>query len=55
LADGLVGPKKKAGALGDSLVEGILDGLAVELPALPDGAWVGPQVPQSARAAARRE
>jgi AcrR family transcriptional regulator len=45
LADGLVGPKKKSGALGDSLVQGILDGLAAELPALPPGTWVGPQVP----------
>ena len=45
LADGLVGPKKKSGALGDSLVQGMLDGLATELPVLPPGAWVGPQVP----------
>jgi AcrR family transcriptional regulator len=45
LADGLVGPKKKSGELGDSLVQGILDGLAAELPALPRGTWVGPQVP----------
>jgi AcrR family transcriptional regulator len=46
LADGLVGPKKKSGALGDRLVQGILDGLATELPVLPAGTWVGPQVPQ---------
>ena len=45
LADGLVGPKKKSGALGDSLVQGMLDGLAAELPALPPGTWVGPQIP----------
>jgi AcrR family transcriptional regulator len=44
LADGLVGPKKKSGALSDSLVQGMLDGLAAELPALPPGTWVGPQV-----------
>ena len=44
LADGLVGPKKMAGALGDSLVKGLLDGLAAELPALPPGTWVGPQL-----------
>jgi hypothetical protein len=37
LADGLVGPKKKASALGDSLVQGMLDGLAAELPASPPG------------------
>ena len=45
LADGLVGPKKKSGALGDSLVKGMLDGLAAELPALPPGTWLGPQLP----------
>ena len=45
LADGLVGPKKKSGALGDRLVQGMLDGLAAELPALPPGTWVGPQRP----------
>ena len=45
LADGLVGPRKKSGALSDSLVQGMLDGLAAELPALPPGTWVGPQVP----------
>ena len=45
LADGLVGPKKKSGALADRLVQGMLDGLAVELPALPPGTWVGPQAP----------
>ena len=43
LADGLVGPKKKSGALGDRLVQGLLDGLAAEMPALPPGTWVGPQ------------
>ena len=43
LADGLVGPKKKSGALADSLVQGLLDGLAAELPMLPPGTWLGPQ------------
>jgi AcrR family transcriptional regulator len=47
LADGLVGPKEKSGALGDKLVQGMLDGLAAELPSLPPGTWVGPQVPTS--------
>lgn len=42
LAEGLVGPKKKAGALADILVQGVLDGLAAELPALPPGTWLGP-------------
>ena len=46
LADGLVGPKKKAGALADSLVQGLLDGLAGDLPVLPPGTWVGPQGPR---------
>jgi AcrR family transcriptional regulator len=45
LADGLVGPKNKAGALGDRLVQGLLDGLAAELPTLPPGTWVGPEGP----------
>jgi AcrR family transcriptional regulator len=45
LADGLVGPKKKAGALADRLVQGMLNGLAAELPTLPAGTWVGPQGP----------
>jgi AcrR family transcriptional regulator len=43
LDDGLVGPKEKSGALCDSLVQGMLDGLAAELPALPPDAWVGPE------------
>ena len=45
LADGLVGPKKKSDALADTLVQGLLDGLAGELPMLPPGTWVGPQAP----------
>ncbi|MGB2597247.1 MAG: TetR/AcrR family transcriptional regulator, partial [Pseudolabrys sp.] len=45
LADGLVGPKKKSSALTDTLVQGLLDGLATELPILPPGTWVGPQIP----------
>jgi hypothetical protein len=45
LIDGLVGPNKKAGALGDSLVQGMLDGLSTKLPTLPPGTWVGPQAP----------
>jgi AcrR family transcriptional regulator len=43
LADGLVGPRKKSDALGDSVVQGMLDGLASKLPGLPVGTWVGPQ------------
>jgi AcrR family transcriptional regulator len=46
LADGLVGPKERAGALGEKLVQSMLDGLAAELPSLPSGTWLGPQAPQ---------
>ena len=46
LADGLVGPKEKAGTLGEKLVQSMLDGLATELPALPPGTWLGPQAPR---------
>src|SRR6478736_149187 len=45
LIDGLVGPNKKAGALGDSLIQGMLDGLSAKLPTMPPGTWVGPQAP----------
>jgi AcrR family transcriptional regulator len=45
VVDGLVGPNKKAGALGDSLIQGMLDGLSAKLPTLPPGTWVGPQAP----------
>jgi AcrR family transcriptional regulator len=45
LADGLVGPKNRSAALGDSLVQGMLNGLTTELPSLPPGAWLGPQAP----------
>jgi AcrR family transcriptional regulator len=43
IADGLVGPGKKAEDLGETLVQGMLDGLAAKCPALPLGTWVGPQ------------
>ena len=43
LADGLVGPAKKSDELSDSVVRGLLDGLATKLLALPPGTWVGPQ------------
>ena len=42
LADGLVGPGKKAEELSDSLVQAMIAGLATEWPMLPPGAWVGP-------------
>lgn len=43
IADGLVGPAKTSAELCESLVKGMLDGLAVKCPTLPPGAWVGPQ------------
>ncbi|MGC2781803.1 MAG: TetR/AcrR family transcriptional regulator [Bradyrhizobium sp.] len=54
LANGLVGPKKKSDVLAETVVQGMLDGLAAELPVLPPGTWVGPQVPQSPRPAASK-
>jgi AcrR family transcriptional regulator len=42
LADGLVGPRTKSDELSDSLVKGLLDGLASKLLVLPPGTWVGP-------------
>jgi AcrR family transcriptional regulator len=44
LTDGLVGPMKKSDALAHSVVQGMLDGLATKLPALPPGTWLGLQV-----------
>jgi AcrR family transcriptional regulator len=41
LADGIVGPRKISNELVDSLVRGMLDGLATKLPALPSGTWIG--------------
>jgi AcrR family transcriptional regulator len=43
LVDGLAGPPKKAADLSDSLIAGLLDGLASKLFALPPGTWLGPQ------------
>jgi AcrR family transcriptional regulator len=43
LLDGLVGPAKKSGELCDSVVTGLLDGLAAKLNGLPPGTWLGPQ------------
>src|SRR5215467_4295630 len=45
LADGIVGPRKKSDELGESLVQGMLDGLAAKLPTLPAGTWIGGQRP----------
>ena len=43
MVDGLVGPREKSDKLCESLVQGILDGLRANSPALPLGTWVGPQ------------
>jgi AcrR family transcriptional regulator len=43
LVDRLVGPNGKSDELSESLLQGMLDGLATKIPALPLGAWVGPQ------------
>ena len=45
LTDGLVGPRKNSDELGESVLQGILDGLAAKFPTVPPGTWVGPQVP----------
>jgi AcrR family transcriptional regulator len=47
LADRLVGPRKISDELGDTLVQGMLDGLASKLPALPPGTWIGSSSDQS--------
>lgn len=47
LADGLVGPRTKSDVLGETVVQGMLDGLAAELPILPAGTWIGPQTTSS--------
>jgi AcrR family transcriptional regulator len=47
LADRLVGPRKISDELGDTLVQGMLDGLASKLPALPPETWIGSSSDQS--------
>ena len=44
LVDQLVGPKGKSDELSESVWQGMLDGLAARIPALPPGTWVGPRV-----------
>jgi AcrR family transcriptional regulator len=41
LADRLVGPSEKSDELAESVVQGMLDGLATKLPLLPRGSWIG--------------
>ncbi|WP_039843854.1 TetR/AcrR family transcriptional regulator [Rhizobium gallicum] len=43
LVDRLVGPSDKVEALTESVLQGMLDGLANSIPAIPAGVWVGPR------------
>lgn len=43
LNDRLVGPSGKTDQLIESVLQGMLDGLATKIPTLPPGTWVGPQ------------
>jgi AcrR family transcriptional regulator len=43
LVDRLIGPTEKADELGESVLEGIVVGLAARIPLLPADAWIGPR------------
>jgi len=45
LVDRLVGPSRKTDDLTDSVLRGMLEGLAKKIPDLPPGTWVGPRAP----------
>ena len=45
LVDRLVGPSRKTDELSESVLQGMLEGLAKKIPALPAGVWVGPREP----------
>jgi AcrR family transcriptional regulator len=45
LVDRLVGPSRNTDELSESILQGMLEGLANKIPALPPGAWVGPREP----------
>jgi AcrR family transcriptional regulator len=47
LVDRLVGPKEKSKELSESLLQGMLEGLATRIPVLPAGTWVGPPMPEN--------
>lgn len=47
LVDRLVGPSEKAKELSESLLQGMLEGLATRIPSLPPGTWVGPPMPEN--------
>jgi AcrR family transcriptional regulator len=42
LVDRLVGPSEKAAELSESVLQGMLEGLANSIPEVPAGVWVGP-------------
>jgi AcrR family transcriptional regulator len=43
LVDRLVGPSEKADELSETVLEGMIDGLATRIPSIPVDAWVGPR------------
>jgi AcrR family transcriptional regulator len=45
LVDRLVGPSRKTDELSESVLQGMLDGLATRIPVLSPGTWVGPRGP----------
>ena len=45
LVDRLVGPSRKTDELTESVLQGMLEGLAKRIPVLPSGTWVGPREP----------
>lgn len=46
LVDRLVGPSENTDELSESVLQGMLDGLANRIPTIPAGAWIGPPVPE---------
>jgi AcrR family transcriptional regulator len=42
LVDRLVGPSEKADQLSESVLQGMLEGLANSIPVVPAGVWIGP-------------
>jgi AcrR family transcriptional regulator len=45
LVDRLVGPSRRTDELTESVLRGMLEGLAKKIPDLPPGTWVGPRAP----------
>lgn len=53
LVDRLVGPAERADELSESVLQGMLDGLANGIPTVPEGVWIGPPPPGKTSQAAR--